>query len=312
MTMDALLTLLGLVVLVVGAELMIRGAVDLAQRARLSPMVIGLTVVSIGTSLPELLVSLLAAMKGSSEIAVGNVLGSNIANLSLVLGACIIIFPVIVERDAYRIHWPVMMLSSLLFVGLLWDDEIVRWEGALLVVLLVGYVWWLVWSSRRASTRMESAPAKSTKPLWRSLVFLLVGILGLAQGADWFVEGAVRIAESLGVSQQLIGVTVVALGTSLPELVTSLMAALRKQSDISIGNLIGSNVFNLLGIIGVSAMVLPIRVDHSSFFLDIGAMIAIAILLYPLMRIGRKLGRWQGMLLFASYVGYVLLVVQRG
>ena len=310
--MDILLTLLGLVVLVVGAELMIRGAVDLAVRARLSPMVIGLTVVSIGTSLPELLVSLIAAMKGSSEIAVGNVIGSNIANVSLVLGACIMIFPIVVERDAYRIHWPVMMISSLLFVGLLWDNVIMRWEGALLAVLLVGYVWWLVWSSRRASTRMESAPATSTKPLWRSIVFLIVGIAGLAQGADWFVEGAVRIAEKLGVSQQLIGVTVVALGTSLPELVTSLMAALRKQSDISIGNLIGSNVFNLLGIIGVSAMVLPIRVDHTTFFLDIGAMIVIGLLLYPMMRIGRNLGRWQGLILFASYVGYVVLVVQRG
>ncbi len=133
--MDILLTLLGLVVLVVGAELMIRGAVDLAVRARLSPMVIGLTVVSIGTSLPELLVSLIAAMKGSSEIAVGNVIGSNIANVSLVLGACIMIFPIVVERDAYRIHWPVMMISSLLFVGLLWDNVIMRWEGALLAVL---------------------------------------------------------------------------------------------------------------------------------------------------------------------------------
>lgn len=310
--MDILLTLLGLVVLVVGAELMIRGAVDLAVRARLSPMVIGLTVVSIGTSLPELLVSLIAAMKGSSEIAVGNVVGSNIANVSLVLGACIMIFPIVVDRDAYRIHWPVMMISSLLFVGLLWDNVIMRWEGALLTLLLVGYVWWLVWSSRRASSGVESAPANSSKPLWRSIVFLIVGIAGLAQGADWFVEGAVRIAEKLGVSQQLIGVTVVALGTSLPELVTSLMAALRKQSDISIGNLIGSNVFNILGIIGVSAMVLPIRVDLSTFSLDIWAMLLIGLLLFPMMRLGRDLGRWQGLILVASYVGYVVLVVQRG
>lgn len=312
MTMDALLTLAGLIVLVVGAELMIRGAVDLALRARLSPMVIGLTVVSIGTSLPELLVSLIAAMQGSSEIAVGNVVGSNIANLSLVLGSCILVFPIIVERDAYRVHWPVMMIASLLFVGMLWDDVILMWEGAVLIVLLVGYVWWLVWSSRRASTNMENAPTSVSAPLWRSLALLVLGIVGLAQGADWFVSGAVGIAEGLGVSKQLIGVTVVALGTSLPELVTSLMAAFRKQSDISIGNLIGSNVFNILGIVGVSAMVLPIRVDHSTFFLDLGAMLLIALLLFPLMRMGRKLGRWQGFVLMACYVGYVVLVVQRG
>lgn len=312
MTMDALLTLAGLIVLVVGAELMIRGAVDLALRARLSPMVIGLTVVSIGTSLPELLVSLIAAMQGSSEIAVGNVVGSNIANLSLVLGSCILVFPIIVERDAYRVHWPVMMIASLLFVGMLWDDVILMWEGAVLIVLLVGYVWWLVWSSRRASTNMENAPTSVSAPLWRSLALLVLGIVGLAQGADWFVSGAVGIAEGIGVSKQLIGVTVVALGTSLPELVTSLMAAFRKQSDISIGNLIGSNVFNILGIVGVSAMVLPIRVDHSTFLLDLGAMLLIALLLFPLMRMGRKLGRWQGFVLMACYVGYVVLVVQRG
>lgn len=310
--MDILLTLLGLVVLVVGAELMIRGAVDLATRARLSPMVIGLTVVSIGTSLPELLVSLMAALKGSSAIAVGNVLGSNIVNISLVLGACVLIYPILVDRDAYRIHWPVMMFASLLLVGLLWDNVILRWEGALLTLLIVAYVWWLVWSSRRANARMESTPVSPTGPLWRALVFVVLGIASLAQGADWFVEGAVRIAETLGVSQQLIGVTIVAFGTSLPELVTSLMAALRKQSDISLGNLIGSNIFNILGIIGIAALVRPIQLDLSSFSLDILGMLLISVLLYPMMRLGRSLGRWQGLILLASYVLFMVMVVQRG
>lgn len=310
--MDILLTLGGLVALIVGAEVMVRGAVDLALRARISPLVVGLTVVSIGTSAPELLVSLIAALKGSSAVTIGNVVGSNIANISLVLGAAILVYPISVDRDAYRIHWPVMMLSTLLFTWLLWDDLVARWEGVLLTLLLVAYVFWMVRASRKGGGGAGSRPVEVTTPLWRSLLFVVLGVAGLALGADWFVEGAVRIAESLGVSKQLIGVTVVAIGTSLPELVTSLMAAFRKQSDISIGNLIGSNIFNLLGIIGVSAMVLPIRLDHESFFLDLAVMVLIALVLYPFMRLGRNLGRWQGALLFAAYIVYILLVLQRG
>lgn len=310
--MDILLTLGGLIALIVGAEVMVRGAVDLALRARISPLVVGLTVVSIGTSAPELLVSLFAAMKGSSAVAIGNVVGSNIANISLVLGAAVLVYPISVDRDAYRIHWPVMMLSTLLFTWLLWDDTIARGEGALLTLLLVAYVVWMVRASRKASGQAGHRSVEVSTPLWRSLLFVLLGMAGLALGADWFVEGAVRIAESLGVSKQLIGVTVVAIGTSLPELVTSLMAAFRKQSDISIGNLIGSNIFNLLGIIGVSAMVLPIGLDHESFFLDLGVMLLVALVLYPFMRLGRHLGRWQGFLLLAAYIAYMALVLQRG
>lgn len=310
--MDILMTLGGLVALIVGAEIMVRGAVELALRARISPLVVGLTVVSLGTSAPELLVSLVAAMKGSSALAVGNVVGSNISNISLVLGAAILVYPITVDRDAYRIHWPVMMVVSLLFTALLWDDTIARWEGVVFVGLLVAYIAWMIWSSRRASGQPGTKAVQVSTPLWRSLLFVVVGVAGLALGAEWFVEGAVRIAESLGVSKQMIGVTVVAIGTSLPELVTSLMAAFRKQSDISMGNLIGSNIFNLLGIIGVSAVVLPIRVDHEAFYLDLGAMLLISLALYPLMRLGRKLGRWQGSLLLVAFAAYMVLVVQRG
>jgi len=308
---DILLTLGGLVALVIGAEVMIRGAVELALRARISPLVIGLTVVSMGTSAPELLVSLLAAMKGSSAIAIGNVVGSNIVNISFILGLCVVVFPIEVDRDARRIHWPVMMIVSLAFWFLLADDHFTRWEGLLFFTLLVIYVAWMVITSRRATLGNPDAHVP-TVPMWRSLLFLVVGIVGLAQGADWFVEGSVGIARGLGVSEQLIGVTVVAIGTSLPELVTSLLAAMRKQADISLGNLIGSNVFNLLGIIGISSMVLPIHVDRAAFTLDIVAMLAISMALYPLMRIGDRIGRWQGLILVAAYVIFVVLVLQRG
>lgn len=309
--MDALLTLVGLGALVIGAEIMIRGAVDIALRARISPLVVGLTVVSMGTSVPELLVSLLAALKGSPEIAIGNVIGSNIANISLILGLSILIFPIEVDRDARKIHWPVMMLITIAFVGLLWDDEFTRWEGIIFILFLVTYVTVMVRASRRKQAMEGALPPVSAVPLWRSLLMLVFGVSALGLGADWFVEGAVGLARTFGVSAQMIGVTVVALGTSLPELITSVMAAMRKQPDISLGNLVGSNIFNLLGIVGVTATVHPIGIDHESFMIDLAAMSLIALMLFPLMT-GRRLGRWQGALLFAAYVTYILLVLQRG
>lgn len=309
--MDVLLTVIGLVLLVFGAEILVRGATEIALRARISPLVVGLTVVALGTSLPELLVSLLAAWKGNPELAIGNVVGSNIVNLSFILGASVLIFPIGVERDARRIHWPVMMLATLLFMALVWNDDLTRWEGLLFVILLFIYVVWQIRASRRVQA-LEGAPSPlSTAPVWRSIVMVLIGIGALALGADWFVEGAVALAEKFGVSKQLIGVTIVAVGTSLPELITSIMAAFRKQPDISLGNLIGSNIFNLLGILGLTAVVRPIMIDHGSFLLDMVAMALVSFILLPLM-LGNKLGRWQGAVLCAAYLVYITLVIQRG
>ncbi|MDQ3099808.1 MAG: calcium/sodium antiporter [Bacteroidota bacterium] len=298
--MDALLTIVGLGALVIGAEVMIRGAVEIALRARISPLVVGLTVVSLGTSVPELLVSLLAALKGSPAIAIGNVVGSNIVNISLVLGLSILIMPIEVDRDARRIHWPVMMLVTIAFIGLLWDDEFTRWEGIIFTLLLATYVVGMVRSSRKKQALEGSLPPVSAVPIWRSLLMLIIGIAALGFGADRFVEGAVGLARTFGVSDQLIGVTIVAVGTSLPELITSVMAAIRRQPDISLGNLVGSNIFNLLGIVGVTATVHPIIVDHRNFMIDLLAMFAIALLLFPLMK-SVKLGRWQGAILCILY-----------
>jgi cation:H+ antiporter len=307
---DLLITLLGLAVLVAGAELLVRGAIDLALRARLTPLVIGLTVVSMGTSAPELLVSLMAAVKGNGAIAIGNIVGSNIANISLILGLSILIFPIEVDREARRIHWPVMMVVSLLFWGILANDLVSRVEGVALVALLVGYVGWMVWSARRSAAARVHAPP--TLPWWLASVFLIAGVAALTQGADWFVEGGVGLARLAGVSEQLIGVTVIAFGTSVPELVTSVVAAFRKQPDISLGNLIGSNVFNLLGIIGITAAIHPIAASHAAFRIDLLAMLLTALVLYPLMRFGKGMGRWQGAVLVAAYAAYLILVIRRG
>lgn len=307
---ELLLTLLGLVVLVAGAEAMVRGAVDLALRAHISPLVIGLTVVSMGTSAPELLVSLTAALQGAPAIAIGNVVGSNIANISLILGMAILVFPIEVDRDARRIHWPVMMAVSLLFWHVLSDDLIARWEGLVLMIALVAYVGWMVWSSRRSSlVRAEEPPRMAW---WKALLLLVAGVAALAMGSDWFVQGGVGLARLAGVSELLIGVTVIAFGTSVPELVTSLVAAFRKQPDISLGNLVGSNVFNLLGIVGVTATVHPIAASHEGFRIDLIAMLLTALILYPLMRFGPRMGRWQGAILVAAYVAYLVLVLKRG
>lgn len=308
--MDLFLTLVGLAILVVGAELMVRGAVDLALRARISPLVIGLTVVSMGTSAPELLVSLVAAFKGTPDIAIGNVVGSNIANISLILGLSVLIFPIEIDRDARRIHWPLMMAATLLYWWLFQDDLLARWEGLLFATLLLGYVAWMVASSRRSALSRAQEPPRMA--WWKACALLVLGIGALSKGADWFVEGGVGLARGAGVSEQLIGVTVIAFGTSVPELVTSLVASFRKQPDISLGNLIGSNIFNLLGILGVTAAVHPIAADHHAFLPDLIAMAATALLLYPLMRLGARMGRWQGAVLVLAYLAYLAYVIQRG
>ena len=310
--MDLLYTLGGAAVLILGAELLLRGAVHLAFRARISPLVVGLTVVSLGTSLPELLVSLVAALKGSPEIAIGNVVGSNIANISLVLGACVVVFPIDVDREARRIHWPVMMAATLLFVLFLADDRVARWEGLFFVVALVAYVSWMIIRSRRQGRRSAEQPLRTTMPVGRALLFLIIGAAGLGFGSGWFVDGASGLARGLGVSERLIGVTIVAVGTSMPELIASLVAAFRKQPDISLGNLVGSNIFNILFIIGTSATITPIEASLDTFRTDLIMMTAIALLLYPMMRFGDRVGRWQGVGLLALYVGYMVLTLVQG
>lgn len=308
--MDLLFTLLGLSALVLGADLMVRGSVALALRARISPLVVGLTVVSIGTSAPELLVSVLAALRGASDIAIGNVVGSNIANISLVLGMTMAIFPVGVDRAVRRVHWPVMLMASLVLVLLLWDHELRRWEGGALLLSAVVYV---VVSIRVARRYREPAGVGApTRTIPVSVLLVLAGVAAAGVGADLFVRGAGGLARSLGASEQLIGLTVVAVGTSLPELITSVVAAFRRQPDISLGNLIGSNIFNILGILGVSALLHPIRVAPGSYTSDLLVMVGAVLLLWPLMRWAPRSGRMQGAVLLAAYGGYLLYVLHRG
>ena len=310
--MDFILLILGLAVLFIGGEFLVKGAVGIARNLEISPLVIGMTVVSFGTSAPELLVSLQASAEGVPEIAVGNVIGSNIANLALVLGVTVLIFPIIVERQTKVIDWPVMMLSTVLFYVFLFDGAIELWEGLVLFLFLVTFITWRIRRSRKESKLQIQEHVNKGSTLL-TVGYLLLGLIGVYFGSEWFVKGAIQIAKYLGMSNAVIGVTVVAFGTSAPELVVSCVAAYRKQSGIAIGTLIGSNIFNIMAVIGLTSIVSPIGLTQADTrqFLDFDMywVAGIALVLLPMLHIGSKFGRLKGVILLSSYVVYISIIV---
>jgi len=310
--MSYLMLLLGLATLILGGEFLVRGAVGVAQKFRLSSLVIGMTVVSFGTSAPELIVSVKAALGGNPEIALGNVIGSNIANIALVLGITVLIFPLPVDRNSKIIDWPMMFLASVLFYLFALNGDLSRIEGIILFAILIAFVVFLIWNSRRKSNKLledEEVIIPTPMQFLRSLLFLLIGLVGLYFGAEWLLSGAIDIARHLGMEERVIGITIIAFGTSVPELVTSGVAAYRKETDISIGNLIGSNIFNIMGVIGVTAIVKPIEVGANTLNIDMIWMLAIAAALLPMMLIGKKINRFKGFLLIGTYVAYIALLM---
>jgi cation:H+ antiporter len=310
--LDFILLIIGLAILVIGGEFLVKGAVGIARNLEISPLVIGMTVVSFGTSAPELLVSLQAAAEGSPEIAVGNVIGSNVANLALVLGLTVLIFPIIVDRETKVIDWPVMMLATILFYIFLFDGVIELWEGLVLFLFLITFITWRIRRSRKESKlQIEEHVGKESALL--TFGYLLLGLIGLYFGSELLLEGAVQIAINLGMSKSVIALTIVAFGTSSPELVASCVAAYRKQSGISIGTLIGSNIFNIMAVIGLTSIVSPIRLksaDASQFLnFDMYWVTGIALVLLPMLYIGSKFGRIKGAILLSSYVVYISIIV---
>ena len=309
--------ILGLITLIVGGEFLVRGAVGIAKKAKISTLVIGMTVISFGTSAPELFVSIGAAMDGNADIAIGNVVGSNIANLALVLGLTVLILPLIVDRNSKVIDWPMMMLATILFAVFCADGAVQRYEGVILFVILIAFIYFLIRNSRRKNKQLAAEEpdeeiAKIKDPIWKAILLTLIGLVALYFGSEWLVAGAVDIAASFGMEQRVIAVTVVAFGTSVPELVTSLVAAFKKETDISIGNLIGSNIFNIMAVIGITAMVKPLAVEPEVNNFDMWWVLAIAAVLLPMMIIGKRIGRFKGFLLFGTYVVYITLLVMNG
>ena len=300
--MDLLFLLGGLVGLLLGGEALVRGAVGAARRLAIPPLLIGLTVVGFGTSTPELLVSVDAALRGVPDIAIGNIVGSNIGNILLIVGLSALIWPIRVTGGTLPRDTAVMMVAAVVLVPLFWLGEVGRLSGAVLVAGLAGY---LVWAYRRPGLDPVIEDAAPMMPLWRAAVWVAVGLAALMLGAKFLVDGAVAIARTLGVSEAFIGLTIVAIGTSLPELATSLIAAVRRQSEIAIGNIVGSNIFNVLGILGATALIAPIPVAGRFLTFDLPVMIAASVVLTALLLLRPSIGRMAGLALLLAYGAYV-------
>lgn len=315
--MDYLLVFLGLALLVVGGEFLVRSSVGLSFKLHLSKMVIGLTVVSFATSAPELLVSLQAAINGFSDISLGNVIGSNIANIGLVLGITAIISPLAIDKDFYKLNWPVMMLLSVVLYFILKSGmQISRSEGIALLLMLFVYLWILI---KRAKKQRGSQPVDenideglSRASNFKIIAWLVIGGVALYVGSEFLVSGSVSLAESYGVSERVIAVTMIAVGTSIPELAASVIAALKKERAISLGNLIGSNIFNISSVLGITAIIQPIAVKSKEVLThDIFWMMGFAAVLLPMAFLPKpfQLGRRRGILLVAAYAIFIGMMI---
>ena len=321
--MNLLLFMAGLAALVAGASLLVRGASALALSFGVSPLVVGLTIVAFGTSSPEVAVSIGAAFEGRTDIAVGNVVGSNIFNVLFILGASALIVPLVVHVQLIRQEVPVMIGASLLLVALGFDGRLTRLDAALLFGLLAVYTVFLIVQSRRQT---QEAVAELTAELPRSaawdrhwavqVALVVAGLVLLVLGSDWLVTAAVAFARSLGVGDLVIGLTIVAAGTSMPEVATSITAALKGERDIAVGNVVGSNTFNILGCLGLAGLVAPsgLPLAPSVLTFDIWVMLAVAIACLPVFFTGREIARWEGAVFlgyYAAYVAYLILAAQQ-
>ncbi len=319
----ALALLGGLAVLTAGAEALVRGAARLALMAGISPLVVGLTVVAYGTSTPELVVSVKSVLAGNPDLAVGNVVGSNVFNVLLILGVSALLAPLVVARQLVRLEVPIMIGVSILLWVLAADGRLQWWDAAVLFAGAPIYSFWTIRRSRRETAERQAgdagpaadAPARGPKALVVSLILVAAGLVLLVLGGRWFVDGAVALARTLGVSDLVIGLTIVAAGTSMPEVATSIVATLRGERDIAIGNVVGSNIYNVVCILGVSGLVAGaggtgLAVDPAILAFDIPLMTAVAVACLPIFLSGMGIARWEGALFlgyYAAYTAYLIL-----
>lgn len=314
--MSVVLVVVGLALLVVGGEFLVRSSVALSFKFNISKLVIGMTIVSFATSAPELLVSLQAALAGNSDIALGNVIGSNIANIGLVLGITAIISPIVVDRSFYRLNWPMMMLMSFALYFFLKNDLTLSfYEGLILFISLIIFLIILIKSvARDRNVNLEEVDDSLQKVSnFKIILWLLIGAVALYFGSEWLVDGAQQLAKSVGVSDYAISVTVIAIGTSVPELAASVIAALKQEKAISLGNLIGSNIFNIASVLGLTAMIKPITVNPNTpeiLSSNIFWMIGFSAVLLPMLFVHKKyqISRIKGFLLVAAYAVFMVLI----
>ncbi|MBA4336352.1 sodium:proton exchanger [bacterium] len=314
-----ILFIIGFFILIKGADLLVEGSASVAKKLKISNIVIGLTIVAFGTSAPEFIVNIFASIQGNTEIAIGNILGSNIANIFLILGISAIICPLVAKKNTVWKEIPLSLLAALI-LGILANDILIdgdissgltRTDG---LVLLSFFIIFLYYTFAIARITDENPISKDGEiknlSYLKSTVFIILGLIGLVVGGKWIVDGAVKIAENFNVSQSLIGLTVVAIGTSLPELATSAVAAYKKQTDIAIGNIVGSNIFNIFWILGFSALIRPLPFSPNSM-IDIFMTIFASVVLFAIMFIGKKhtIAKWEGISMISIYVGYVVFLV---
>jgi len=306
--LDVFYFVLGLVLLILGGDFLVKGSVALAIRMRVSMVVIGLTVVSFATSAPELIVSVYSALTGHPDMAIGNVIGSNIANISLVLGLTALVYPLSFKKRLYQFDIPVMLTACVLLAIFLFTNTLLEaWEGFVFVVLLGLLTLYLIQNSRKQELPSKEVHVPSI-PLFKLSFYLVFGGACLYFGSHFLVNGASGLAREIGLSERIISLSIVAFGTSVPELAASIIAAFKKQKDLSIGNLIGSNIFNVLAVLGITSIVKPIAVlDESLVTNDIWWMLGISVLLYPLIFLFKKdhFGRVEGVVLLMVYTTYV-------
>jgi cation:H+ antiporter len=314
------LFILGLVALYFGAEWVVRGAARLARSLGISALVVGLTVVSLGTSAPELVVSVLAATRGQADLAVGNVIGSNVLNVALILGVTALVQPLQVQIRLIAREIPLMLAATLVALALAWNGTIGRIEGAVLLAGLFTYLSFIVLASRREPETSEAEYDEfETATILRSAAgtrlrnvgLIVIGLVALVLGARLVVDAALVVARVFGITEVVVGLTIVAVGTSLPELATSVIAAVRREADIALGNAVGSNIFNLLAVFGVASLVQPLPVDPALFRFEIPVMVLTSALLLPLAWTRLRLERWEGALLLAGYIVFTSVLIVR-
>jgi cation:H+ antiporter len=318
----ALFLVFGLIIMIWGAELLVRGASRLATAVGISPLVVGLTVVAFGTSSPELAVSVMSAFEGQADLALGNVVGSNIFNILLILGISALIVPLIVAQQLVRFDVPVMIAASIVILLMGMDGTIGRIDGVFLFAGVVAYTVFLIRQSRREESAEVKAeyeaefgdkgtPSKATTSVLKNVGLIVVGLAGLMLGSKWLVDSAVSIAEAFGVSELVIGLTIVAAGTSMPEVATSVMAAIKGERDIAVGNVVGSNIFNILCVLGLSSIVAPsgITVSDAALRFDIPVMIAVAVACLPIFFAGYRISRFNGAAFLSFYIAYLVYLI---
>ena len=307
--MNFVLIIAGLLLLILGGDWLLKAAVALSLKLNISKVVVGLTVVSFATSAPELIVSINAALNGAADLSLGNVIGSNIANLGLVLGITLLLTNISVSKSFYKTDWPVMIIASVLLFYFLWNDKVITLvEGVFLFVFLIAFLVYLLKFQKSAVEEEELEEVETLSPIKIS-GFLLIGGVGLWLGSELLVNGATKLAQQFGVTERIIGITVVSVGTSIPELAASIIAVIKKEKAISLGNLIGSNIFNILAVLGITSIITPIRLkDIGLLSNDIFWMLGVSLAVLPLVFIPKRFQlNWKaGILLLLTYLSFIL------